>query len=1101
MKRILITALTGLFISALMCGTVWAQATAQISGTVRDQTGAVLPGVEITATQTETGIARMTITNETGSFVLPNLGLGLYRLEAALPGFRTYVQTGIVLQVNSSPVINAVLDVGQVTEQVEVQANAAMVETRAVGVGEVVENERILELPLNGRNVQDLITLAGGAVSSGDSTTRFFAGTPYVSIGGAPQGFGVDYSLDGAQHLNFATGIGMPMPFPDATQEFKVETGGLSAQRGRSSSVGGVTKSGTNEFHGDLFEFVRNDLFNARQYFATKNSTLKRNQFGGTIGGPIVRNKLFFFAGYQGTTVRQDPADQRSFVPTAAMLAGDFTTFTSPACNAGAQITLRAPFVNNRIDPAQYSPAAVNIAAKLPKTENPCGEITYGRRSSENNGAYIGKVDYQWTPNHSIFGRTLIMPAKTTGPYEFDKNLLLTNTEGLDALAQSWAVGSTYLINANMVQAFRLSVNRTANLRLGTEFFSNCSVGIRQYCGWDPNHMGPFSVTGGFAIGSSISPRTNRYRPTAYQLNDDLSWVRGSHQMSFGGAVTHARFISENHFASSATIQVNGQVTGVGLADFLLGRISNFFQGAPNVHYAKQTFFALYGADTWKATPKLTLNYGLRWEPYLPQTIPNGQIYNFDEDRFRQGLKSTVFRNAPAGLIYPGDPGFLGQKGINNQWRNFAPRFGLAWDVQGDGRTSIRASYAYAYAFVSGDWRDTYNGHPPFGHRVTLSSPAGGLDDPWRGFPGGNPFPYTLDPNVVFPPSGIFVSVPYDLTTPSTGSWNLNLQRQVGTDWVLSASYLGSKTTHIWTAKPINSAVFVPGNCQAGQFGLTAPGPCSTAQNINARRKFTLERPADGLFLGQMAAMDAGGTQTYHGMVLSVQRRAARGVTVNTNYTWSHCIGPYATLTAMGPHIDDVYTNPNDREFDYGNCDTDRRHVLNLTGVAETPQFANTTLRRIATGWRFSGIYKWSSGAPLNVLAGSDRALSGAHRPPNGTQRANQILEEPYGDKSGRPRTNWLNPRAFAQPALGTLGNYGRNSVQGPVTWAFDVALSRGFRIRENQILEFRADAFNLTNSFRPVSPATNFNSLNTFGIIRDSLDPRILQFALKYVF
>jgi hypothetical protein len=613
--------------------------------------------------------------------------------------------------------------------------------------------------------------------------------------------------------------------------------------------------------------------------------------------------------------------------------------------------------------------------------------------------------------------------------------------------------------------------------------------------------MGPFSVTGGFAIGSSIAVKANRYMPTAYQANDDLSWVRGSHQMAFGGAVTHARFISENHFASSATIQVNGQVTSVGLADFLLGRISNFFQGAPNVHYAKQTLFAVYGADTWKATPKLTLNYGIRWEPYLPQTIPNSQIYNFDYDRFRQGIKSAVYRNAPAGLIYPGDPGFPGLKGINNQWGNFAPRFGLAWDVSGDGRTSVRASYAYAYAFVSGDWRDTYNGHPPFGHRLTLQSPQGGLDDPWRGFPGGNPFPYTLDANVVFPPAGIFVSVPYDLTTPSTGSWNLNLQRQVGSDWILSASYLGSKTTHLWTAKPINPATFVPGNCQAGQYGLTAPGPCSTTANLDARRRFTLERPQDGFYLGQMAAMDAGGTQTYQGMVLSVQRRAASGVTVNTNYTWSHCIGPYATLTAMGPHIDDVYTNPDNREFDYGNCDTDRRHVLNLTGVAETPQFANQTIRRIATGWRFSGIYRWSSGAPLNVLAGSDRALSGAHRPPNGTQRANQILENPYTDRSGGPRTNWLNRNAFALPALGTLGNVGRNSIQGPAQWAFDVALSRSFRLRENQTLEFRADAFNLTNSFRPVQPTVNFASANTFGIIRESQDPRILQFALKYVF
>src|SRR5262245_43318147 len=758
----------------------------------------------------------------------------------------------------------------------------------------------------------------------------------------------------------------MPMPFPDATQEFKVESSGLSASRGRSSSVGGVTKSGTNEWHGDLFEFVRNDLFNARSYFAIKNSTLKRNQFGGTVGGPIAKNKLFFFTGFQGTTVRQDPADQKSFVPTAAAMAGDFTALASPQCNASRQITLRAPFVNNRIDPAQYSKAAGNLANRLPKSNDPCGEITYGRRTSTNEYQYVSKVDFQWTPKHSLFGRALVYPVRTTGPFDFDKNLLLTNTEGLNSLAQSYAFGSTYLVNANIVQSFRLSVNRTSNQRLGTEFFSYCDIGVKMYCGWDPTWMGPFSVTGGFAMGSSIAPRTNVYKPTAYQANDDVSLVRGSHQMSFGGAVTHARFHSENHFASSGTIAINGQVTSLGMADFLLGRVSNFFQGAPNVHDARQTFFGLYAADTWKATPKLTLNYGIRWEPYLPQTIPNGQIYNFDYDRFKQGLKSSVFKNAPAGLIYPGDPGFPGLKGIHNQWANFAPRLGLAWDVSGDGRTSIRASYAYAYAFVSGDWRDTYNGHPPFGHRLTLQNPVGGLDDPWQGFPGGNPFPYKLDANVVYPPAGIFVSVPYDLATPSTGSWNLNVQRQVGSDWILSASYLGSKTTHLWTAKPINPAIFVPGNCQAGQYGLTAAGACSTAANLDARRRFTQERPQDGFYLGQMAAMDAGGTQTYSGMVLSVQRRAARGVTVNTNYTWSHCIGPYATLTAMGPHIDDVYTNPDSREFDYGNCDTDRRHVLNLTGLAETPQFANPTMRKIATGWRLSGIYRWSSGAGLN---------------------------------------------------------------------------------------------------------------------------------------
>ena len=287
-------------IAVMGCAAAWGQATAQISGTVTDQSGAVLPGAEITATQTETGLARNAISNETGSYVLPNLALGPYRLEVSLPGFRTYARTGIVLQVNSTPVINAVLEVGQVAETVEVQANAAMVETRSVGIAQIIENERILELPLNGRNVTELITLTAGAVQSGVPQPMNFDTGRFISVNGG-LGYGIAYNLDGAPHTDQYSGLGQPFPFPDALQEFKVETSGVTAQNGGQSGgyVNSVTKSGTNSLHGDLFEFVRNDLFNARQYFSTTGSTLKRNQFGGTVGGPIVKNKLFFFGGYR----------------------------------------------------------------------------------------------------------------------------------------------------------------------------------------------------------------------------------------------------------------------------------------------------------------------------------------------------------------------------------------------------------------------------------------------------------------------------------------------------------------------------------------------------------------------------------------------------------------------------------------------------------------------------------------------------------------------------------------------------------------------------------------------------------------------------------
>ena len=371
MKRTVLCLSTGLLVLALTGGMVFAQGTAQISGTVKDQSGAVLPGVEITATQTDTGIARTTVTNETGSYVLPNLPIGPYRVEAALPGFRTFVQTGIVLQVNSNPVINPTLEVGQVTEQVEVQANATQVETRSAGVGQVIETQRILELPLNGRNVTDLITLSGARRPDRPVSRGFGMRTGVmISVAGGI-GNGVEYSLDGAtahqsvrRHQHAASVSGCAAGIQSVDQQRSDASNGMHS----GGAVNAVTKSGTNAFHGDLFEFVRNNVFNARDFFAVKNDGLKRNQFGGTIGGPIKKDKMFFFAGYQGTTIRQSPSRHhhvRSDAGDAGRRLHDIL-LRRPATTA-ARLRLRAPFVNNRLNPAQFSPAAVKIAARLPK--------------------------------------------------------------------------------------------------------------------------------------------------------------------------------------------------------------------------------------------------------------------------------------------------------------------------------------------------------------------------------------------------------------------------------------------------------------------------------------------------------------------------------------------------------------------------------------------------------------------------------------------------------------------------------------------------------------------------------------------------------------
>jgi hypothetical protein len=1100
MKRIVIVLSILPMICVLSCGLVWAQATAQISGTVKDRTGAVLPGAEITATQTGTGVTRTVVSNETGSYVLPNLSLGPYRLEVALPGFRTFVQTGLVLQVNDNPVINAVLEVGQVTEQLEVQANVASVETRSAGIGQVVENQRILELPLNGRQITDLITLGSAAVQVAVATQRGFSpNMPLISVAGG-MGYGVAYQLDGAIHNNPYDGTSMPFPFPDALQEFKTETSGLTAQNGRhaGASVNTVTKSGTNEIHGDLFEFVRNDLFNATTYFAAVNpvtgkkvrSSLKRNQYGGTVGGPIQKNRLFFFGAFQGTTLRQDPSDVRQVLPTAAILSGDWTSFTSPQCNAGRQIALRAPFANNRIDPAQYNRAALNIVAKLPKTDNPCGELFIGRRAVNDEWQSIGRMDYQKSDKNSFFGRYMITGYKEEPPIKFDNNVLNAGTAGIDNLAQAFTIGNTYLVSSNLVQSLRLAANRIAVHRFGLPFFGYEDVGINMYS-YVPHYL-QVMVTGGFNLGSGSGGDTF-VNTASFQAVDDVSYVRGNHQFAFGANTTYGDSNLITRFFAVGRVPFTGQQTGLGMADFMVGRITNFTQAGPNELHSAQWYLGVYGQDTWKVTPRLTLNYGVRWEPFLPQKFKDGRIYNFSEERFRQGIKSTVYRNAPAGFYYPGDPGFPGKTGANKQWWNMGPRIGLGWDVTGDGRTSVRSSYSFAYEYTPLTFHiDTTGFAAPFGNEVDISSP-GPLDDPYRGFPGGNPFPFSRGADAFFAPYSSFTSIPYDVKNMYAQNWNLSLQRELPSNILASVSYAGNQMTHVWTLQALSPAVYFPqATCVLNGVTYT---PCSSLANTNQRRKYSLERPADGQYMAYVDRLDDGGTQSYHGLIVSVDRRFNRGVTVGGNYTWSHCYGDQTDSTGDGPNPGQGYSNPSNRDADRGDCVSDRRHVVNLTSVAQTPRFADRTLRILASDWRVSGIYRFSSGQPLNILSGLDQALNGVQ-----FQRAQQVLVDPYGDKSGRPLTNFLNPAAFTQPAPGTLGNVGRNSVVGPTNWQLDAALSRIFQVRESQRLEFRVEAFNLTNSFRSMPPAAAVNN-NLFGQIRAARDQRILQFALKYVF
>jgi hypothetical protein len=1113
MKRVLVRIVYIAIVLLLTGANAWAQAgaTAQISGTVKDGSGGVLPGVDVTVTQTDTGQKRNAISEADGSYLIPNLAVGPYRLEAMLQGFRTFAQTGIVLQVGGSPVINIAMAIGQVAETVTVQANALTVETRNLGVGQVMDNKRILDLPLNGRNPADLMQYLPASVPQPalNATSRSMGGSnggqAYSLAGGLS--FGVSFVLDGAMHNNPYDNLNLPLPFPDALGEFKAETSALTAQNGMHSggAINLVTKSGSNSFRGDFFEFLRHHDFNATDTFALKNPDgslkddgLKRNQYGGTIGGPVKKDKLFFFFGYQGTNTRVVPTDNRAFVPTAAMLAGDFTAYASPACNAGRQVNLTG-LTGNKVNPALFSKAALNIAAKLPTTTDPCGLVQYGLPSATDEGQYVGKVDYQLSSQHTVFARYIGTTQFTPPPFSLDaaeKNLLVTRIGGRDNFAQTLTAGENFIISSTTFNQVRFAYNRTDISRTSTDFFSAPEVGINIFS-YMPHYMlltvgaGGANPTG-FQLGGGTESLST-FTTKAWQISDDVTLVRGGHQFALGANVAGWTSLSLANVRSPGQLSIDGSVTGLPLSDFLLGRMGNnaLIQAAPNTLDMKQVYLGVYAQDTWRAGEKLTINYGLRWEPFFPQQLQNGAVYQFDQGRFNQNIRSTVFPKAPAGLFFPGDAGFPTKAGMNTQWDNLGPRVGLAWDPGGDGRTSIRASYGRSFEFVNAQFHLNTSVAPPWGSEVRINAPSGGLDNPFINSAGQtNIFPVTFDQNAPFSLNGPFLSLSNDMAATHVDQWNVTLERQLSPSWFASVGYLGSRTSNIWESTPLNNAVFV-------NVGGAAP----SAANINARRPFTLQDASNGRFYGPVDLYVTDGKQRYNGLLLSVRRTGARS-TLTANYTLSKCFGSPDGFGGATTNVSSGYNKPEDPGYDDGNCTNDRRQNFVMTASIQAPRFENGAARAVASGWQLVGSFRALTGPWLTIATGVDRVLNGQA----GTQRANQISDDVRGNDAINPTTlaiQYLNPAAFAQPALGTFGNVARNSIRGPDTKNLDLALTRAFHFSNTKAIEIRIESFNAFNWFEWGNPNVAVNAA-TFGQITttsQTVQPRIMQFALKYTF
>ena len=1099
----------------LATATMQAQSTAQVSGTVKDASGLAVPGAEIKATQTATGLVRTATSGADGGYVLTNLPIGPYQVEVSKEGFSKYVQSGIVLQVDSNPTIDTALKVGAVSEQVTVQADASLVETHSTGVGTVVDNQRVLEMPLNGRQVTDLIFLAGmannGAGSGSANSIRNYP-TVVISVAGGTAGQ-TEFLLDGANHNDAHNNLNLPMPFPDALQEFKLETSALPAQYGvhGAATVNAVTKSGTNDLHGDLFEFLRNGDFNARDTYAVARDTLKRSQFGGVVGGRVIKDKLFFFGGYQGTIQKSTPSQSIAYVPSAAMIAGDFTGLESPGCNGNVQKNLNAPFVGNKIAPSLLNPVALNLEKLMPISTDPCGKIVYGLVQNQSEHLAVTRVDWQKSEKNSIFGRYTFSHLDQPTTYD-GHNPVTISAAGALFNVHTVAIGDTYLIGSGTVSSFRVSGERTVIPKIADNFVTWKALGS------NVAELAPgeakLTVTGnGFAIGGGSSHSSRNGTGPNPQVSEDISMIRGNHQFGFGASFLYNMAGFVTLLNAPATFTFSGIVSGAPLADLMTGNASGFLQGNVGNWYDTYPYFGAYAQDSWKVNSRLTVNYGIRFEPFFALSAKTGGFTHFDQSLFSQGVHSTVYANGPAGLIVPGDPQYtIGNHPEGNKVNRWAPRLGIVWDPFGNGKTIVRAAYGI---FTDHPYIQEYTGfgtNPPIGNNISLANVN--LTNPWANYPlaGGNtnPFPLVTGKNLKFGLAGTYLTSNFNEKAPYLNQWNLSLQRQIGTDWLLQANYIGNNEIHLMSAQQIDPAVFLGlGACTIkGPGGTSTNYPvCSTTANTNQRRALYLQNPDQGQYYSAVAQVDQGGTGTYDGLYLSVTKRLSQGVSVLANYTWSHCISDYFEPQYLSGA---AVSPPGNRRAFRGNCPgSDQRQVFNSSFVLQTPKFANAALRMLATGWQISPIVKFKTGPYFTISTGVDNALNGQA----GTaETPNLVLSNIYAANKGV--TGWLNRNAFAVPANGTSGNFGYNVAQAPGLFQLDMAISRTFKVREKMTVQFRGEAFNLPNWVNLGIPVSALNSA-AFGQIQNDTngstgavnssgatgDPRIIQFALKLIF
>jgi hypothetical protein len=1058
MREKLLSAITILLLTAATSA-LPQSTTATLFGVVRDGTGAVVPQARVTARNILTSFSRSAQTDETGNYLITNLPVGDYSLTAEKEGFRRFIQEGITLVVNQNARVDVTLSVGAVSESVSVTAQPPDVDTRSSTIGELVDRTRIQELPLNGRNAMALARVIPGVTTVGAPTAPTNGRNgPRVVVGGARDTQN-EFRLDGTSHQNLTHNSGLNLPSPDALQEFRILTNNYGAEYGR--NAGGVfvaiTRAGTNDFHGALWEFLRNKALNARNFFSADKPDLKQNQFGFTLGGPVIRNRTFFFGSYQGSRIRESALFTTARPATAAERTGDFSASRvrprDPVTNQ--------PFPDGRIPSARFDPVAIKFMERyVPQPNTPDGRWLALVSRPTDGDQYLWRVDHNFTSSNSLnlrFFRDSTDVVRQNGdvaPYAPNREALLVD---------NWALHDTHTFSPSLLNELHLGVNRVDTNIQSLDDAQLSDLGSI-LPGVFPAQLPQMTVDGFFNLDAGLNYIEHG---NIYQLGDNVSSFRGRHTLKFGGEYQRTEMINRASTATNGFFRFDGSVTGNAFADFLIGKPRSLDQGSPYDRVVKGYNWYLFAQDDFRLSSRLTVNAGLRYQLFRPYH----HVHNWT-NTYRAGQRSTILPAAPLGMVFPGDAG-VSRGLVPVDKNNLAPRLGLAWDPRGDGRLSVRAAYGLFYEdFRSDIW--TYPAvNQPFVIREFINNPFS-LSDPYRGRV--NPFPYIYTPGgAKFSlPMGLFTVPAPVITSPYVHQMSFSVERALPGNMVLKAGYVGKLGHNLLRMVQKNPAAYIPGQ--------------STTANTDQRRILL-----PGIY-SSFREVATNSNSSYHSLILSMNRRFSNGLTFLSAYTLGKFLDYYSAQN-LGQTPQDPYNDRADRS----RSDEDRRHVWVSSFVYEIPILKSQKgiPGRVLGGWEISGVVHLTSGLPVWVRSDRDNSLTGV-----GFDRPDLVGNPVRSHADRNDMVNqFFNTAAFAPNQPGRYGNAGRNIFSGPAQSTTDLSLAKNFLVSDKLgRVQFRTEFFNTLNQVN-FSPPEARRANQNFGRLQSAGSPRILQFALKYLF